>query len=303
MTPDRTLSLYLNAAGRRELQAGGPSILKALRDAVQGVGWGVEIRPEVARHEMAAEPGYHIVVNHPVTGPRCLNLRDAYLPAFWRIEASNDRWDFSVAKAFYDPDMIDAKRGATFLRHTRPRVLGNGPITREGFIFMALQGQLTRHRHFQAMSPVKMIEATLQADLARPIFATLHPKENYAAADLAALAELQVRHARFRLSQARSEDLLVRCDYVVTQNSSMAFKGFFAEKPAVLFAQIDYHHIAGSVPKIGVAAAFRQVADPPDFGRYLFWFLQRQSIARYAGHAPAAIRLRLAALGWPVEPQ
>ena len=179
------VSLYRNAAGRKEVQGSAPSVLRAFCKAVEFAAWRVQVQPEAGRHQIAQAKGYHIVVNHPVAGPFCLNLRDAYLPAFWRLETSNDRWAFSVAQTPYDPDQIAPARGATFLKVWCPKVLGPGEIRREGFIFMPLQGHLAGRRHFQAMSPLEMIEATLAQDAKRPIWATLHPRETH---DVVALA-------------------------------------------------------------------------------------------------------------------
>ena len=66
---------------------------------------------------------------------------------------------------------------------------------------------------------------------------------------------------RLRLETGGAAEALAACDLVVTQNSAVAFNGYFFHKPAVLFAEIDFHHIAASVPRLGVAAAFRAVRD------------------------------------------
>ena len=88
---------------------------------------------------------------------------------------------------------------------------------------------------------------------------------------------------------------------MVTQNSSAAFSGFFFGKPCVLFARVDFHHIAANVASLGVKAAFDRVRSmSPDYAGYVWWFLQRQSINAGRPEAEERIRDRLAALGWPV---
>ena len=166
---------------------------------------------------------------------------------------------------------------------------------------MPLQGVLRRKRHFQTASPLDMIRTTLAADPSRPVLATLHPNENYSEQDLVELQAIAAAQPNFVLSPQPSIDLLRRCDYVVTENSSLAFAGYFAEKPAVLFARIDFHHIARSVSALGVARAFDGIAQHrPDFARYLFWFLRWQAIASFAAEAEERIAMRLRNHGWPL---
>ena len=165
---------------------------------------------------------------------------------------------------------------------------------------MPLQGHLSRHRSFQSMSPIEMIGATLAGDR-RPIFATLHPKETYAEADLQALERLERAFPRFRVSRAGSDRLLAWCDMVVTQNSSLAFRGYLIEKPAVLFAGADFHHIAGSVPRDGLDDAFHLARETaPAFAAYVWWFWVRHAINAGSPDAEQQIRQRLASHGWPV---
>jgi hypothetical protein len=81
----------------------------------------------------------------------------------------------------------------------------------------------------------------------------------------------------------------------------VAVTGYFAGKQAVLFAQIDFHHIAGSVPRDGIDAAFARMRQPPpDFARYLYWLLELNAIRTWDPAAQDKIRARLAHFGWPI---
>ncbi len=87
----------------------------------------------------------------------------------------------------------------------------------------------------------------------------------------------------------------------MTENSSVAFKGYFLRKPAVLFSQIDFHHIAANVPKLGVEGAFakaRQMAPP--FEAYLFWYLQKMSINAGKKDAEQQILAAVRRCGWKI---
>ncbi|MFD1808091.1 hypothetical protein ACFSHQ_07820 [Gemmobacter lanyuensis] len=94
-----------------------------------------------------------------------------------------------------DYSRIPPERARNFHQRLRDRVLEGRVVTREGFVFMPLQGRLTEHRSFQSMSPLDMIRATLDTQ-PLPVKATLHPSETYGAADHAALAAL-ARHPGF----------------------------------------------------------------------------------------------------------
>ena len=92
------------------------------------------------------------------------------------------------------------------------------------------------------------------------------------------------------------------CQLVVTQNSSVALAGFFFRKPAVLFAQIDFHHIAGNVPRDGEDRAFATWRNDAEYEAYIWWFLQHMSIN--AGRPPEEVTEKIASVlwnhGWPV---
>ncbi len=266
----------------------GTGIFGAVVGVVKAAGWQVRYAEQAA--EIAGE-GYHLVYNRAVEGPFCFSLRRCYLEKYYRIEATNDRWDWDVAgRAF------PGKPGqAWFQRYWAERLFRGLTLSRGGYIFMPLQGKLLQRRHFQAASPVEMIEATLAADPKRRIVATLHPREDYSEAELAALRGIE----RFELVTG-SLPWLAGCDYVVTENSSLALTGFFADKPAVLFARIDFHHIAASVQRLGVVGAFEAVEQPQPYADYLHWFFKKQALCAVGDDSSAQIATRLRAHGWPL---
>jgi hypothetical protein len=150
------------------------------------------------------------------------------------------------------------------------------------------------------MSPLAMVETVLARDT-RPVVAALHPKEHYAPAELRALERLAEHHPRLTVEKGQMERFLPACAYVATQNSSAAFNGYFFEKPAVLFAQVDFHHIAANVPVLGVDGAFAALADNhPDYTAYLWWFWQEMSINAGRPQAEAQIAAAMRRAGWPI---
>lgn len=293
MERNRVLHFYLNEPQRREIAAGVAGILTRLVGAVQAAGWAVELQP---LERAVGGDGYHLVFNQAVDVPFCLCLRRVYLNPFWRIEASNDRWDWDVARLRYDPARVSA-HAQGFQNRWRDIVFKGLEITQGGYVFMPLQGKLATRRHFQAMSPLAMIAATLEADPRRRVIATLHPNEIYSKAELAALHDFG---PRFELSEIPSKTLLAGCDYVVAQNSGLAAIGWFADKPAVLFGRIDFHHKAGSVAELGVAGAFAEAPRLAPYAGYLHWFFKQQAITYWDANADDRIRARFREHGWPM---
>jgi len=298
---EKVLYFYLGPRQRALVAARDGKILTRVVDAVESAGWKVVLLPEEGRHAAPTMDGYHLVLNREVEGPFCLSLRKCYMEPFWRIEATNDRWAWEVGQLDFDPVQGEVPHLAWFNNHWQRNLFGDLALARDGHVFVPLQGKLSRHRGFQSMSPVDMINATLAAVQRRSVLATLHPGEDYSLKEIEALAQISTENPRFKLSDRPSIALLARCDLVVTQNSSMALKGFFAGKPAVLFAQADFHHIAGSVPRQGVEAAFQTaIHSPQPYAEYLFWFFKRNAITSWDDDAQDRIRARLASHGWPV---
>jgi len=234
---------------------------------------------------------------------RALTMRRAYHYPFWAIERSAKRWEWRVATTPFDATAVPRKEADRFYRFWQSRLFGDAPVeaTRGDFVYVPLQGRLFDHRSFQSCSPLDMIRATLEHEPHLPLIVTLHPNETYTAEEKAALEDLARESGRIRIETGGMQGWLRDCAYVVTQNSSAGFAGYFFGKPLILFAQIDFHHIAANVPEIGAEAAFAKVRDlTPDYAGYIHWFWQQMSIN--AGHPSAESQIRgaLGRAGWPI---
>lgn len=295
------LHLYMSATALAGFAAGEASIYSRLATAFRSAGYEVEPAEDTAANRSAAvtRAGHAIFQMVEPPNPRALCLRRAYHYPFWRLENTNERWRFDVALAPFKPDEIDPVQAKSFTDRWRAKLTGGRPASRQGLIFMPLQGRLLDHRSFQSQSPAEMIETTLAQDPKRRVVATLHPSESYGGAERAMLRRLESKHRRFHLA-TDSAGLVESCDYIVTQNSSMALTGYLFGKRPVLFAGSDFHHIAASVLHIGIADAFRLATEPPpEVDRYLYWFWQVQSINAGRSDVTAQILARAARHGWP----
>lgn len=295
----RTLHVHLPWPMLRKARAGRLAVVERLRAALPG--WSVEPQPatEEARAATLLREGWTLLPRQDPLTPRSLCLRVAYVEPFWRIDAGRDRARFDVALDPFPAGRVDQSDADAFVARWAPRAVPGLSPTREGFVLVPLQGRLLDHRSFQSMSPLSMLEASLSRD-PRPHRATLHPGESYGADEIAALGALAARVPRLTVTTGGSDALLAACDHVVTQNSSVAFRGFFLRKRAVLFAGVDFHHVAGSVPRDGLDKAWASLDGPePPFARYLLWFLRLRSINVAAADAPARLLARLRRLGMP----
>lgn len=289
------LYFYLKPGPREAIRA-GKSMPARIVAAVQGAGWQVTLCPESERPDIPHRDGFHLVLNNDPGSDRCLVLRPAGFEPFWQIQPSNQRWDWDIAAKTYRPPDVAQDRIDAFVSTWRDQVLKASPGSGGG-ILVPLQGRLIERRSFQSASPLVMLHEVLRHWPDRVVTATLHPSERYSPEEINALQALGRDFPRLNL-QPRP-DALATADLVVTQNSTLAFKGFLLNKPAMLWARIDWHHNAASVPRDGMEQAFAQAEIPRDHGRYLFWYLRRQSLWAWDDN-PKPILKRLSALGWPI---
>ncbi|MDF3605195.1 hypothetical protein PE067_02870 [Paracoccus sp. DMF-8] len=301
MSKTTTLRIYLEPPMLATARAGTFNFLNVLRDAVETAGWQVEWREtgSEARRRAPDLPGYALFHAEAPTHDRALTFRRAYHYPFWQIEPVQQRWRFHVAASIFDPDSIDPQPAAAFVDKLRNRVLPGPDPTREGFALVALQGHLRKQRSFQTMRPLDMVKEV--ARTGRPAVATLHPSETYDDKDMAALDRLAARFPNLVIG-GQTQTLLRACDFVVTQNSAVAFDGLILGKPAVLFGQSDFHHIALNVADLGAEQALRIAADSrPDHIRYIYWFLRIMAVNATAGDARGQIRAAMKRGGWPID--
>ncbi|TWI33344.1 hypothetical protein [Paracoccus sulfuroxidans] len=294
------LRAYLETPMLENARAGSFNFLNILREAVEDAGWRVEWRKtgEAARLAAPARRGYALYHMEAPTHERALTFRRAYHYPFWSIEPVAQRWRFHVAETEFAPDAVDPEEARAFAAKLRGRVLPGPPPTQGDRVLVPLQGHIRRCRSFQSESPVEMVRAV--ARTGRPTLVTLHPNERYDDADHAALARITAEHPNVTIG-GDTMAALRDCAFVVTQNSAVAFDGFLLGKPAVLFAQSDFHHIALNVAQIGTEEALaRAAAHRPAFERYLFWFLRVMAVNATAPDARQQVLAAMRRGGWPI---
>lgn len=300
MAPPLILRVYLYPPMLYLAQAGKLGFLNRIRALLAPRGWQIVVQwsGDEARRRAPDLPGYALYHMERPTHPAALTFRRAYHYPYWRLETVPERWRWPVAHARFDPDSLDDRTSRDFMRRLAARVLPGPEPQRGDHVLIALQGRIADHRSFQTCSPLAMVRAV--ARTGRPAAATLHPKEIYSPADRAALEGLAARHPNLTIG-GDTGALLRDCAYVVTQNSAVAFDGYILGKPAVLFGQSDFHHIALKVISLGAPEALRQAADhQPPVARYLDWFLRGHSLDMMADDADPRLLAAMKKGGWPV---
>ncbi|WP_039018406.1 hypothetical protein [Halocynthiibacter namhaensis] len=303
MITGRKLRIYLDKGMRAAAEEGRNNFLNRLKNAVESRDVKVEYCLNSDANILKSRDRHGFTLFH-MDDPyheKSLTMRRVYYYPFWQIETSAKRWEWAVSHANFDPSEIDAHTAKSFAIQWRKRLFeGWKAIKNQGYVYMPLQGRLLEQRSFQSCSPVDMIRETIKHGPRKPIVATLHPGEKYNAYEYEALAELMEEYPEFTVqSDGNPESYLAECDCVVTQNSSVAFSGYFWHKPAVLFGKIDFHHIALNVGDLGAKDAFARLPNHvPDYDKYLYWFLQLQSINAGRPETEEKIIETLRTRGW-----
>lgn len=301
MDRSKTITFYLYPQVRRQAQAGRFNFINRIRTAVEPLGYTIAFDGGREDRLLASAdlPGYAMFHMEQPFHSRALTMRKVYHPPFWAIESTGKRWDWHSARAQFDPMKIGPNMAQDFAMRWRGRLFPGVETSPGSHILVPLQGRLTTARSFQTMSPLEMLKATLTQMPTRPVIATLHPGESYTQPEIAALDRLATRHSTLTIAPRGTVEMLAQAHAVVTQNSSVAFNGYFFRKPAILFAKIDFHHIALNVTELGVAGAFAALPDHrPDYDAYLTWFWQQQSINAGRPEAEAQILSALRRGGW-----
>lgn len=283
MTKERQVCIHLGPAVLKMAQAGRHNFLNRLCAVLKECAYRPEFRPNGFAERMAtgALPGWSMFEMEPPEGERSLVFRRAYVAPFWQIDRTDRRWDWTVAQARFDIAPQHRDEATRFAAYWRKRLYPSLmlPAPRTGLVFVPLQGRLLEKRFFQAESPLRMLEITLDRFPNHKVAATLHPKLAPAPDEQAALEDLMRRFPRLTIDRRPATDLLQICDLVVTENSAVAFEALFFRKPALLFAGIDFHHPFASAYRDGLDQALDRLrAEEPDYDGYLWWYLQRQSL-------------------------
>jgi hypothetical protein len=284
------VQIFLEDDLRKSAAEGRHNFLNLVMSVLRNAGYDPEPSPMRAR---TSAKGKCLIHMKPPAIPDGLVFRRVYHYPFWQIEQTDKRWAWDVARATFSPDDVDATEARRFQRFWRKRLFGGLEASKGDAIYIPLQGRIDEHRSFQSCSPLDMVGQVLAAT-DRPVVIGLHPKETYSDQDIDALRRI-AKNATIQMGGM--ESVLPTCHAIVTQNSAVAFNGYFFDKPVHLFAEIDFHHIAQNKAP-GLLADALETPDPKPYARYLHWFWQDMSINAGREDAADKIRARFSRFGW-----
>ena len=306
MSTAKILRIYLDPEPLQRARQGKFNFVNKIASALEGRGFRVEYRKnsDLERLASAARGGYSLFLMDDPILANALTIRRSYFYPFWRIEASGKRWEFEVAQKSFDPSEIDPDEAKAWADKWRKWLFKGAALqpTTDGPIYIPLQGRLLSQRSFQAASPAEMVEQVLIKFPDVPVLAGLHPAEVYTQEEREALEALRERCPSLTITTGQMEQALASCRFVVSQNSSAAFLGYFFGKPAALFGRIDFHHIAANVHDLGAQQALDVVQRmAPEFDQYLYWFTMKNAIRADADDCEDQILNILKTRGWQVD--
>jgi hypothetical protein len=229
-----------------------------------------------------------------------LDVRHTPIGPFYRMEKEADRALYRLVDRPFAPDELPRQQANSFFKIWQRLLIPDTIVAQSGAVLIPLQGKLLQRRSQQTMSPLEMLKATIKHDPSRPIWLKLHPKETYSDAEMRALAELC--DERVKLIDIDLDTALKGCDYIVTQNSSVLLHGLFYRRPAIVFADCEYHHPFQSVRRgIPLDQAFARVTeDLPDFAKFAYWYLQLNCINTSREWAEEMIIAQCREFGWNI---
>lgn len=234
---------------------------------------------------------------------RSIDARPAYIGPFYKLENQTYREDFRTTKMAFKPQKVNQEVAKRFYEKWAPGVCKKmgADFATLGSVLIALQGRLLERRIGQSMSPVDMIKTVLAHEKCRLVFLKKHPKESYSEEELDTLNAF-CDEPRVQFAEGDLEPILAKCDYVVTQNSSVALKGLFFKKPAILFAHCEFHHAFQSVVYAKSAEnCFENVLIKPlEYEKFLFWYLRENCVNTSRGFAKEQIVGQCRELGWKI---
>ena len=300
---DRRLGLYLMDGLRKDVAEGRHKFFATLMRAFRGRGYEIDLYPDTLEERLASadRPGYSLFHLQTPLHDKALDLRQAYLKPFWRLERAQWKDEYRIAGKPFEPEKLKAEAALRFMDRMRARMGVTGPAPRTGgHVFVALQGLLREQRHGQTCTPIDMVQTVVELEESRPIILKLHPKETYSNGDLEAVSHFE-SYANVSVTTDPASDLIAGADYVVTQTSSVAVEAMLHEVPSVLFGAADFHHACLNVSQKGAAACLAEAPDfRPDFAAYLYWFLQRNCINAVRNDVEARIIDTCRDFGWRV---
>ncbi|MEM9717068.1 MAG: hypothetical protein AAF826_11180 [Pseudomonadota bacterium] len=303
MPQKRVVNCYFGDATLAKMKRGELNFLNIVKEVLEDADFDVHLLDDRGSNREPDSDAYALFYRIDTSGPKALTIRENISAPFWCIEQKEHRWDTQIARATFHPDDVDPTEAGRFTKSWARKWMPKyaDATSDSGYVYIPLQGKLTSKRSFQTCSPIEMIAAVLRADPYRTVIANLHPGEKYTNDERAALDALLSENTRLSLSDTPTFELLANCDYLVCQNSTVAFYGVLLGKTPVFFGRSEFHHAGFNVHHLGPEEAIRHAMNSaPAHAKYIWWYLQEMSINAGRPEARSKIADALRSYGWPL---
>lgn len=300
-----SVRVFLPEGMRKRALAGQHLFLNKVEQVIEAANLSIEFceNSDLEQYSPQTSSSYSLFYMLEPINENGLTFRKNYFEPFWKIETNNMRWTWPVAKKPFEEPMAKRDRILRFADTLRKRELNSQSSTgcSEEFVFVPLQGKLLLQRSFQMTSPIEMLSMVAEHMKNQTIVANYHPGERYSEEELSELDNICRKYPNVSVSDKPASDLVAKCSCVVTENSSVSLLAYLLHKPCILFADIDFHHIALKVNLSCFAETVEKLAEyEVDYDGYLWWFFQEQSINAGKAEAEQKILSTLRRHGWTI---
>ena len=294
-------------------------LYRVIRDMAQAEGIALDIRPRARDLTPAtrtppddrfADGNLHIIDDRSVQAPGVLNCAVAYFWEFWQLDPKGTKAFSGIGDLPFDPTLMPFARAERFMAGQRARLVdkrkskygqkAEATLVPKDALAVFLQGDFPWRQGATRFDDLAMLAAVRAHAGNRPIVVKPHPLVN----DPFTLAEIRaLSDDRLTVTDANVHDVLAACAVTVSINSTVALEGYLHRKPAILFGQADFHHIAGRIREqedfeaVLVAALNRKRG----YAQYLAWYFLRHCLRLGSPALEVAIWARFAAAGFPKE--
>lgn len=316
----KTLTVHARDSWFDSIAKGKFDFFNMLAVKAEGEGWKILLSRDGSRisKTLLAGAGVNLLVDPKPrldasdrAGPRRLHVMPSYVWGFWYMDPEGVFWTSSLARATFEPDLVEAKGAEWFFNGVTGYMLRENVSKHPQPARRAQDTSLAAVVYCQDVDLYKtlrpwistevMVATTAKASAPNPIAIKLHPSQQPQRADAirALVATLENAH----LTEASLHDLNTRAAVVVTQNSAAGFEALMQRRPVITCAPCDFHHAtvqAQSAPELSaaIAAAPARMAGF-DYPAYLTWFLRDHCLEPQAPDfaARAWARIQSAAQG------
>ncbi len=312
--------LHLPENGATEALAGRHlRLYRVIRDMARAEGIVLDIRPRARDLTPAtrtppddrfADGNLHILDDRSVQAAGVLNCAVAYFWEFWHLDPKGTKAFSGIGDLPYDAADMPHARAERFFAGQKARLVDRRrskygqkaahTALPEAAVTVFLQGDFPQRQCATRFDDLAMLAVVRAHAGDRPIVVKPHPLVT----DPFTLAEIRsLRDDRLSVTDANVHDILACCAVTVSINSTVALEGYLHRKPAILFGQSDFHHIAGrvQVPDDFPAALTAALARKRGYAQYLAWYFLRHCLRLGSPALEPTLWARFAAAGFPKE--